>query len=412
MLGFQHGYLLAPEIRDAQRAVAASLEHSTGRKWQFFREAAKTTFWPRVPEEYRRELQGIAEGLSVHGATLDIWDVVALNAWIELDPYYYDWWKGRRGPGQTAGRCSAFVATGAYTRDGKPVMAHNNWSGYVEGARWNIVFDIVPRRGQRILMDGFPGLIHSGDDFGINAAGMMIAETTISRFTGFDPHGVPEFVRARRAMQYAASIDEFARLMTEGNNGGYANNWLVADRKTNEIASLELGLKNVTLDRTSDGYFVGANFPVNEKLIQEETTFDPRDRSLSANARRIRGEGLMAGNKGQIDIAAAQRFLADHYDTYENKTEPNERTLCGHVDLSARGSDPWQPPHGAAGTVQAKVVDGAMAGRMSFLAAMGHPCGIDFQAAAHLRSHPGLAWQRPYLRDLPSRPWTEFRIVE
>ena len=67
--------------------------------------------------------------------------------------------------------------------------------------------------------------------------------------------------------------------MKDGNNGGYANNWLVADRKNNEIASLELGLKNVTLQRTRDGFFVGSNFPVDPKLIREETNFDADDRS-------------------------------------------------------------------------------------------------------------------------------------
>ena len=61
--------------------------------------------------------------------------------------------------------------------------------------------------------------------------------------------------------------------MTEGNNGGYANDWLVADRNTNEIASLELGLKNVNLKRTRDGYFVGANFPIDPELAAEETRF-------------------------------------------------------------------------------------------------------------------------------------------
>ena len=69
----------------------------------------------------------------------------------------------------------------------------------------------------------------------------MITETTISQFHGFDPNGVPEFVRARKAMQYSNSIDDFARIMKDGNNGGYANDWLIADRNTGEIASLELG---------------------------------------------------------------------------------------------------------------------------------------------------------------------------
>ena len=88
-------------------------------------------------------------------------------------------------------------------------------------------------------MDGQPGLIHSADDFGINGVGIIVTETTISGFSGFDPQGVPEFVRARKAMQYAATIDEFAAIMKAGNNGGYANNWLVADSKSNEVASLE-----------------------------------------------------------------------------------------------------------------------------------------------------------------------------
>jgi len=56
-------------------------------------------------------------------------------------------------------------------------------------------------------------------------------------------------------------------------------------------------LKNVTLERKKDGYFVGSNFPINEKLIREETDFDPHDMSASANARHVRWEQLMAENK-------------------------------------------------------------------------------------------------------------------
>src|ERR1043166_4548821 len=97
--------------------------------------------------------------------------------------------------------------------------------------------------------------------------------------------------------------------MKDGNNGGYANNWLVADRKNNEIASLELGLKNVILKRSKDGYFVGANFPADPKLLQEETDFDINDKSLSSNARHTRWTNLMEQNKGKIDIAAGQKFL-------------------------------------------------------------------------------------------------------
>ena len=116
----------------------------------------------------------------------------------------------------------------------------------------------------------------------------------------------------------------------------------------------------------------------------------------------------MAENKGSIDAEAGKRFLADHYDSFEKKTQPNERTLCGHIDLSPRGVSHWQPPHGTAGAVQAKVMDTAMAGRMEMWAAMGHPCGIHFKAAEHLAAYSDFAWEKEFLTDLPSRPWTMF----
>ena len=37
--------------------------------------------------------------------------------------------------------------------------------------------------------------------------------------------------------------------MKRGNNGGYANAWLLGDIDTNEIARLELGLKHVALEK-------------------------------------------------------------------------------------------------------------------------------------------------------------------
>jgi len=412
-LGFQHGYWLAPEIQRTFRAVVALAEHDSELKWSFYREAAEKMLWPRIEAQYRTELEGIVEGLRARGVKLDLWDVVAHNAMEELPGYYAPWWKKQQGR-ETSGAkgapesCSAFVATGSWTRDGRVVVGHNNWSDYAVGANWNIIFDIVPAAGHRIFMDGIPGIIASDDDFGINSAGLIVTETTISRFAGFDPHGIAEFVRARKAMQYAGSIDEFDRIMREGNNGGYANAWLLADRKTGEIARLELGLKNVTLERTRDGYFTGANFPVSEKLAREETSYDPKDPAVSGNARRERWEQLMGEHKGRIDAAAAERFLADHYDTHTRSQDPSHRTLCGHVDLSRQGLPGWQPPFGPAGAVQSKVTDAAMAERLTFRAAMGHACGMNFKAAEHLRRHPEFTWQKQVLQDLVARPWTSF----
>lgn len=410
-IGFAHGYLLAPEIEDAKRAIELSSTHGLKQSWEQLRQLAQQVFWPKVPKEYREEIEGIGKGLHARSSDLDLMDLVAMNASMEFS-YYYDaqkWAKKllKTAKAEPAEHCSAFIANGTYTKDGRIVIGHNNWSDYLTGSRWNIIFDIAPASGHRILMDGVPGLIDSADDFGINSAGLLITETTIGHFHGFDVNGTPEFVRARKAMQYASSIDQFSRIMQKGNNGGYANTWLIGDLQRNELGRLELGLKNVTLTRTKDGYFVGSNFPINPKLIAEETDFtnDPAESSV---ARHRRWDALMTEYKGRIDVAVAKKFETDHYDVVEQKIDPDERSLCGHVDRSSRGVKGWQGPYGPAGAVEAKVADAEMVARMSFLAGSGHPCGVEFHAAEFLKEHPEYAWQAPLLRDITKHPWTKF----
>ncbi|HLY41583.1 MAG TPA: C45 family peptidase [Terracidiphilus sp.] len=414
-IGFQHGYLLAPEIEDAFHAAQLDNTHSTGRPWLFFRDTAKNIYWPRIEAQYREELQGIANGVKAHGVhDIDLWDVVALNAFLETPQYYVPWLDSKKKAAKTDppahGNCSAFVATGDWTRDHHPVIAHSMWYPFMTGEYWRVVFDIVPEHGYRILMDGFPGKIDSGDDFGMNSAGIAITETTITGFLGFDPKAVPEFVRARKAMQYAASIDDFARIMFEGDNGGYANDWLIVDNKANEVARFELGLKVHHLWRTKNGFFVGSNFPSDPELIKQETDFNPNNPASSMNARHKRWDQLMDRDKGSIDAPLAQKFLADHFDAYENKEDADERTLCGHTDASSRGVPEWGSlPYSADGAVNAKAADGEMIRRLSFFARSGRPCGEDFLAHEFLSAHPNFNWQEPELRDMKGNPWTIFR---
>jgi hypothetical protein len=263
-------------------------------------------------------------------------------------------------------------------------------------------------------MDGFPGVIASDDDFGINDDGMMVTETTITQFEGWDPIGKAEFVRARKALQYAGSIDEYTKIMLEGNNGGYANDWLLGDSKTGEIAQLELGLKAYKLWRTKDGALAGSNWARDPKVIREDTPqFEPNNLETSPNARRVRWEELLKHNKGKIDVTLAEKMLGDHIDSYHQRPETNERTLCGHVDSSPRGVDVWGwAPYFPGGAVQAKATDSSMTKEMRFEARAGHPCGEDFLVKSFLAAHPEYEWQAAYLHDMKAGPWTEFHSGE
>ena len=186
-VGFQHGYLLKDQIEDNLNVYRIEAVHLYGSNWQFFRDAGENVLWPKVEPSIARSCRELSDGMQRarieggpvghRGAEWRGGDLAVLSSDGEC----------RRSkpnpPAATApGKCSAFIATGSATEGWKIVIAHSNWSRYAEGERWTMVYDIVPEHGQRILMDGTPGVITSQDDFGMNAAGLMITETTL-------PHG-------------------------------------------------------------------------------------------------------------------------------------------------------------------------------------------------------------------------------
>ena len=145
-VGYQHGYLLAPEIQDAFEAIKLFDTHQSQHDWEFFRTIAREKLWPRIDPEYQQELQGISDGVKAHGMELDVCGIVGLNAFEEVPDYYLPWLnkqnKSAKNPKLTApGNCSAFIATGSMTKDHQIVIAHNNWTSYLAGERWVIIFE-------------------------------------------------------------------------------------------------------------------------------------------------------------------------------------------------------------------------------------------------------------------------------
>jgi len=413
-IGYQHGYLLANEIDTTIQAVAYWLKHETHYDWQFYRNAAKSFLWDKVDREYKDEINGIVSGLHAKKKNYDSLDIAAYNALEELAFYYVPQLmnaaKSHSGDNKAPGNCSAFIATGSYTKDGKIVMAHNNWTEYIWGQHWNVIADIKPASGNHMMMDCLPGFIHSGDDFVIAANGILITETTITQFQGFDSTAIPEFVRARKASQYSNSIDDVIKIFTTGNNGGYANDWLIGDTKTNEVAKLELGLKYYRVWRSKDTAMIGSNFASDPELIAKETTFSTTDSTSSPNARKKRMEQLVIVDlKGKLDIETGKQVEGDHKDVLQNRNANNRCVICGHIEEDPLGCPEWDcKPFDPMGAVQGKVTTSALAGKMQFWAHMGHPCGESFIGETFYKAHPEYAWQSVYLKNMYAYPWTLF----
>jgi len=272
--GYQHGHLMAREIPEYLERCAASLgdkEH-----WQDYRTTANALFLRGFDHEILEEMRGIADGASDSGARwqdrrIDLIDIVVANVTVEMGelaaavsttptglegldfgkPPYAD---PKRD--SVVDHCSAFAATGPATRDGKMVIGHVTWWPLTLAEQTNVLLDIKPASGHRMLIQSYPGGIESGTDWYQNDAGVVLTETTIEQ-TPFNIQGTPVAFRARMAIQYGGNIDEVIRYLGTRNNGLYTNEWIMGDAKTNEIAIYDLGTNHTKLWRSSKNEWFG-----------------------------------------------------------------------------------------------------------------------------------------------------------
>ena len=319
---------------------------------------------------------------------------------------------GLEGGGGARDRCTAFMAVGSYTRDGKIVCAHNTFDNFIDAQYGSVMLEIRPNEGTAFIMQTAPGQIASGTDYYVTDNGFIVTETTIGGFHEFRLKD-PICCRIRQAVQYSKSLDDYVRYLENGNGGDYANSWLIGDTKSNEIMRIELGLQTVAVEKKKDGYFIGFNAPENAQIRCLECTntgyFDIRRHQ---GARRVRLTQLMEKHKGELDIAKGQEILADHYDVYLNKINMCSRTCCSHYDLDPRYfmSEASRPkPFQPRGAMDGIVTDTTLARKhMGLTARWGNSCGTPFDAKAFCERNIQWAQQAPYLLSRPHQPWSTF----
>lgn len=432
-IGYQHGRFLHNEIIAAIEECKGVTLVNSGVDWDFLRKNAQRMWVDKIPQEYLEEMEGIASGVnqSFFQTMCDVWDIIVLNGYDELSEYwlptiindYYQSLPSSSGrdcqvttPKSFHGakdHCSAFIATGDYTKDGKVVMAHNSFNIFELGNYYNVITYIKPKNGVAFKMQSKPGCIHSLTDFYINSNKIGISETTIGGFCVYDEKGIPEFVRIRKAIQYSNSVEEVKDILLDGNNGGYANTWIGFDLKTNEIFQLELGLKFHDWQVKTNDYFIGFNAPQNPQVRHFETINSGfADIRRHQGARQVRLHELMEKYKGKIDLKAAQKIIADHYDVYlKRRTLGNSRTVCSHYERDKREymSQIGRPlPYQPRGAVDGMLITADMAENMQVLGRWGSSCGRAFDAKKFLTKHIQFNYLKDFLHDRPSQPWTLF----
>lgn len=400
--GYSHGKQLRHIFPRIKTILPFLIENQLEMDVSTYYRIVLTKIKPQIKRHYPeffREMHGIADGSNTK---LDF--VIAWNTLLSM----YSFYKATKDHTKDASRCSAFIACGKHTKNGKIVMAHNTHSEYASASLCNIVLTIIPEKGNTIKMQTYPGFIASGTDWFLCNNGIIGCETTISQ-TNYTPEfGAPYFCRIRQAMQYANTLDEFSTILLHNNAGDYACSWLLGDTNNNSIMLCEIGLHHKNIQTTNDGVFYGANSAMDFELRTMETTDNTfEDLSKSSGARNARLDFLLNREYyGKLDVHSAKKILADHYDVYTDSINPGIRTICKHSELSDESKKMPFFPHGC---VDGKVVDTSMAHKMEFVGRMGSSCGRVFSVKEYLREHPQQEYKKwgKYLMNIPKREWVK-----
>ncbi len=406
-VGFQNGYLTA-QSSDYSILVDVGAPGSDDRETAD--KVARRYIWPLVPAEYQQELRGIADGMHAAGYPQDtLWDVVAANAWADeacyatLLPGAQAGAARRRAPpparrraSARQGGCSAFIATGSATADGRPVMGHDTWTDY-DGAFVEQRHVLrPPAQGLRLHLP----VVRRRD---LERRGLVREQRRSAahrdhagRLHLHHRRGMPVFVRAREAAQYDATVAQAIHTLVTRNNGAYSNEWLIGD-KTGKIASLQLGNKVYDLHADPQRLLrlvatsTGAPRPGPKRSPASPADGpDPYNPAVVDYARYLRWGQLKARYYGKVDAQVGMTMESDTFDTYLNKELPDARDLCGEPEYFTPGLLDWDSwvldPEGA---IDGKVCTEAMAlhGLKSW-ACWGHGSGDHFSAAAYLAANP------------------------
>lgn len=364
-MGYQHGSILRKQIEKVKPIMKYMVEKYYKTSLTEYISKCKsmvkeTTEWKNIFDE----LRGIRDGCS---SVLSLNELFAWNMYLSMDEIY--------GSSNEDQRCSAFIATGSKTHDGKILMAHNTHCDYACGFISNIVMHMHPSAPDSIpfVMQTLPGLVCSSTDWFISESGIMGCETTISDINYIPDFekGVPYFFRIRKAMETGKTLDDYVSIMMDQNAGDYACSWLFGDINTGEIMRFELAKETHGIERTKDGVFYGMNSAFTPELAVKETNnTEINDPASSNGSRNFRLEHLL--NLKKLDLKYAKKILADHYDYGENCFRKGMRGICKHKECET-GED-----YKIAGTVDGKVTDATMAKQMKFMGRMGSSCGRIF----------------------------------
>ena len=397
------------------------------RWWKFCKSEINRIYWDNYPEEYQQEIRGIADGVSkanvkLFGNKITCEDILALNEMYEymvklenikggIHPLRSFWDSIKQlipGLSEEDGdefistflaqpktdHCDGFIATGDATTDGQIVISqalrcggnHPGWYSFYIAERWNVILDILPEEGNRVIMATSPGYIWSDENYYQNSNGIVLIDTQYMigywKNTGF-----PFAIRTRKAAQYSDSIDQAISHIRYNSDGIWPAAWLIGDTKTGEIARADIGYKTYEVWRTKNGFYWSAN---------------------NVMSKEVRAESLGLGIQGSILRFLNALFKVETYHQYftrqyipcpdDLKFEELGEKYYGKIDTEVVKKIMTAYPIADENTVDCKITDSYLVKNNGLWAFFGNLYG-DILNASNLKS------KSKGVKDVPPGGW-------
>jgi len=314
-MGLQHGSLLREPIRQGvvprfgrYTEFAHLLRGLSPEQRRAIQEQLDSQVFDRlerfVPEAYRDELRGIADG-----SGLDYGLVYRGNFLSELGQIT----AGRGGPAtlEATGGCTGFVIGGSATADGR--LLHGKNTDYLGTGVWDRHPTLVfcrPEDGYAYVKVSSAGLIKCNscmNEHGITLGGHILFSSDTSQ------EGVAFTVFENEVMRRARTLAEAIAIIEEQPRAG-AFAFLVSDHKAGEAVALECSCSEVGKRRLDAGALVMSNMCSasasqmgHDLLLRGGVARNPLSRF-----RRM--TQMIEQQHGRIDLAQAAAFLGDHFD--------------------------------------------------------------------------------------------------
>lgn len=371
-IGYQHGYFLAEKIdlmvNKTLSATAAYVAQQTGSDL----ERAQEMLWigqkmaqPHIPEEFKEEMRGIADGAKDAGAKVTLEQILLWNTnydqWcIYCHPNYWQCDDEERleqsessasqSPYQLGGGggCSSFCVWDEWAGgDGKLIFGKNEDNFNMPEQLDNRMMVIAdPEDGFGHAFMTYPGMI--GLDGGVNEDGFeMMTQLNSMQYESMAGCGIAIFTRLLLA--HASTVDDAIRILNQYPRcAGIA--YQVADAKAKRAAVVETSSKMVCVRRPmphikamwqtnhSNCYpgwmgYSGYNMVADQALVNElkdistienwqNSLKDPYNFYVQAPSRFERYGELVHEYYGNITPENAMKILSDCYDPYTKMTRP------------------------------------------------------------------------------------------